>query len=51
MNVYARIVSREPILKGWSGDRKYCITTFEGQKYLLRITSQERSQRFYLGFL
>lgn len=36
-------VAKEPINKGWSCDKKYCITTAEGEKYLLRITPREKS--------
>jgi len=31
-------VKAEPINKGWSEDKKYCVTTTDGTKYLLRIT-------------
>lgn len=33
-----RFVKAEPITKGWSGDKKYCITKTDGTRYLLRIT-------------
>lgn len=39
-----QFVTKELIDKGWSGDQKYCVTTTEGQKYLLRITPKERSE-------
>ena len=32
----------EPINKGWSDDKKYCVTTTDGVKYLLRISPIER---------
>jgi len=32
----------EPIVKGWSEDKKYCVTTEDGIKYLLRITPLSR---------
>lgn len=32
----------EPIKKGWSEDKKYCVTTETGTKYLLRITPISR---------
>ena len=32
----------EPITKGWSEDKKYCVTLADGTKYLLRITPIER---------
>lgn len=31
-----------PITKGWSDDKKYCITKEDGTKYLLRISAKER---------
>ena len=43
--IYERIVSRIPIDKGWSGDKKYCVTTVDGGKYLLRISSTDRLER------
>jgi len=51
MSVYEEIVSRKPVEKGWSGDKKYCATAKNGKKYLLRITSQERALRFHLCYL
>ena len=51
MSIYQNIVSKIPIDKGWSGDQKYCVTTADGQKYLLRITAPERAHRFHLCFL
>lgn len=40
-------VSKEPINKGWSSDKKYCVTDEAGTKYLLRISafSQEEKKR------
>ncbi len=34
-----------PIDKGWSGDRKYCVTDGQGCKYLLRISPAEQYAR------
>ena len=45
MNMYESIKCRIPIDKGWSGDRKYCAVTADGQKYLLRISSIDRLER------
>ena len=45
MRIYPNIVSRTPIDKGWSGDQKYCATTADGQKYLLRISALNRLER------
>ena len=49
--IYATIVNREPVDKGWSGDKKFCVTSESGEKYLLRITTPEKAERFYLGYL
>jgi len=38
----SRFVSSVAIEKGWSGDKKYCVTNTVGEKYLLRITPIER---------
>ena len=51
MSVYESAITREPVDKGWSGDKKYCIATADGTKYLLRITAPERAHRFHLGYL
>ena len=37
-------ISKVPIEKGWSGDKKYCVIDESGTKYLLRISSPERTQ-------
>ena len=37
-----RFINAEPIEKGWSEDKKYCVTNTDGEKYLLRITPIER---------
>ena len=39
------IVNKSPIVKGWSGDQKYCAVTADGTKYLLRISSIDRLER------
>jgi len=51
MKLYDSIVERRLVDKGWSGDQKYCVTTTDGNKYLLRITAPERAHRFHLGYL
>ena len=33
-----KYVTKEPINKGWSSDKKYCITDETGTRYLLRIS-------------
>ena len=45
MGIFQKIVSRTPIHKGWSGDRKFCAVTEDGQKYLLRISPSDRLDR------
>lgn len=39
---------KEPIIKGWSGDEKYCVTNGTGDRFLLRVSpadSYEEKQR------
>ena len=38
-------VSKEPINKGWSGDKKYCVTNDKGEKFLLRVSPIEQYDR------
>ena len=33
-----RIISRTPILEGWSDDKKYCVTDEKGERFLLRVS-------------
>lgn len=44
------IIKKELIAKGWSEDKKYCITTKEGTKYLLRISSLSQYESKKLVF-
>ena len=37
-----RFISAEPITKGWSEDKKYCVTNAQGTKFLLRISPPQR---------
>ena len=39
------IIQRQPIEKGWSGDKKYCVTVSDGTKYLLRVSPAEKYER------
>ena len=41
-DILKRFISAEPIEKGWSADKKYRVTTVDGTRYLLRISSIER---------
>ena len=43
--IYPTIIHRTPIEKGWSGDKKYCVITTEGEKYLLRTSAVDRAHR------
>ena len=43
--LYDTIVSRTPVDKGWSGDKKYCAVTGDGSKYLLRVSPADRLER------
>ena len=45
MALYQSIISRVEITRGWSGDRKYCARTEDGNKFLLRISSVDRLAR------
>ncbi len=36
-------ISKEPIKKGWSCDKKYCVTAADGVKYLLRVSPEEKN--------
>lgn len=40
-----KLISKQPIDKGWSGDKKYCVTDTNGTKYLLRISPLEKSAK------
>ncbi len=42
--IYDTIVTSEPISKGWSCDKKYCVVVADATKYLLRITPFEKAQ-------
>jgi len=43
--IYEKLVTKTPVVKGWSGDRKYHAATADGTEYLLRISSPERLER------
>jgi len=40
--IYDKIVTSESITKGWSEDKKSCVTVADGTKYLLRVTPISR---------
>jgi serine/threonine-protein kinase len=42
--------SRIPIAKGWSDDKKYCVSTAGGKKFLLRISPKEQYSRKKVQF-
>jgi aminoglycoside phosphotransferase (APT) family kinase protein len=41
----SRFVSKEIINKGWSGDKKYCVTDKDGNRFLLRVSPIEQYDR------
>ena len=43
--IFERIVSRTPVDKGWSGDRKFRVEDAEGNVYLLRISPMEKYEQ------
>ena len=40
-----RFITKEVIRKGWSEDRKYCVTDADGQRYLLRVSDPSLAER------
>ena len=46
-------VSRAPIKKGWSEDKKYCVTDAAGTRYLLRVSplARKENRRALFGLL
>ena len=38
-------VSKEPINRGWSDDKKYCIKDENGVKYLLRVSAEDKYEK------
>lgn len=42
--LFDEIVSREPIIKGWSGDEKYRVRTNGGAVYLLRVSPHDKKE-------
>lgn len=49
-NIFDTIVIKEPINKGWSEDKKYCVKTTDGTKYLLRISPHSQYEAKKLLF-
>ena len=43
--IFDTIVSRQPIDKGWSGDKKYRAETLSGDVFLLRISPADKLER------
>ena len=50
MSIFDTIVTREPIDRGWSADRKYRATAADGRIYFLRISPMERFENRKLQF-
>lgn len=40
-----KFVSKESIHKGWSGDKKYCVTDEQGNRFLFRVSPIEQFER------
>ena len=40
-----RFINKKLINKGWSGDKKYCVTVRAGKKFLLRVSPIEQYER------
>ena len=38
-------VTKQRIEKGWSGDKKYCVTDAQGNRFLLRVSPVEQDAR------
>ena len=38
-----KFISKEPINKSWSHDKKYCAITADGTKYFLRVIPEKNS--------
>ena len=45
-----RFVTKEPILKGWSGDQKYYVTDENGGQFLLRISDATQAEKEFEKF-
>jgi len=49
-NIFQRFVKYEPIIKGFSADKKYCVTDASGKKYYLRIAPLSEYEALKLLF-
>ena len=45
MKLYDTVITKEPIQKGWSGDRKYRAEDANGSVYLLRISDADKADK------
>ena len=43
-------ISKEPINKGWSNDKKYCVADENGTRYLLRVSDMAEHDRKQMEF-
>ena len=48
--LYERILKREEINKGWSGDRKFIVTLTDGERYFLRVTPTSKKENCLKNF-
>lgn len=45
IELFNRFIKVEPVNKGWSGDKKYCVTRADRMRYLLRISPAEQYEK------
>lgn len=45
-----KFITKEPVNKGWSGDKKYCVTDGDGTRYLLRVSDIAKYDRKKVEF-
>ena len=50
MSIFESIVSRTPVDRGWSGDRKFKAVTADGTAYFLRISPMRKYENLRLQF-
>ncbi|EHQ91097.1 phosphotransferase family protein [Desulfosporosinus youngiae] len=45
IELFNRFIKVESVNKGWSGDKKYCVTRADRMRYLLRISPAEQYEK------
>lgn len=43
--IKSKLIKRQEITKGWSGDKKFCAADEQGNKFLLRISPAEQYEQ------